>query len=481
MKRGPVHFSEYSDFDFLSLYENRMELLLSILESSFDGIYITDGSANTIWCNRSYEVVSGLVRNDVIGRNMIELEKGGVISKSASLMVLESRESVTIEQDFATGKHAVVTSNPIFDANDNIAMIVTNVRDISELYDLKEQLAKKSELNLRYKSEIEIIQKQIIGDDNFVATSSKMLELLRVVNRVAKLDTTILLLGETGVGKESVATYIFRNSSRSTGRFIKVNCAAITPSLIESELFGYEPGAFTGASKNGKMGYFEVANNGTIFLDEIGELPYTIQAKLLRVLQEQEILRVGSEKPIKINVRILAATNRDLEEMVSSHTFRQDLYYRLNVFPLTIPPLRERAADITTLAQATLDQLNKKYGMKKMFTPSASYGLLHYSWPGNVRELKNVVERAFIMGSDNDITSGDLNLSPSPELSGAGIDDRGRIDLKEILERMEKEYIEQAFNTHHNIRAAADSLGLDPATFFRKLKKYDRVKDISQF
>lgn len=472
MERRPVRLSAQKDSNFLSHYEDRIKLLLSILESSFDGIYITDGQANTIWCNRSYEVVSGLGRDEVIGRHMQELETQGVISRSASLIVLNQREPVTIEQDFKTGKHAIVTSTPLFDENDNIIMIVTNVRDISELYNLKEQLAKNSELNRRYQLEIEIIQKQMIGDDNFIAADQKTLELLRVVNRAAKLDTTILLLGETGVGKESVATYIFKNSSRNGEHFIKVNCAAITPSLIESELFGYEPGAFTGANKNGKMGFFEVANNGTIFLDEVGELPYNIQAKLLRVLQEQEILRVGSDKPIKINVRILAATNRNLEEMVAKQTFRQDLYYRLNVFPITIPPLRDRMDDIPVLAQSTLKKLNKKYGMEKSYTQSAVIRLLDYPWPGNVRELKNVVERAFIMSGDRKITAADLHLHSKWDVHSSGWDGSGRVNLKEVLQRIEKEYVNHAYDTYHHIRAAARSLGMDPATYLRKYKKY---------
>lgn len=473
MKRSPVRLSAQQDFNFLSHYEDRIELLISVLESSFDGIYITDGQANTIWCNRSYEVVSGLNRNEVIGLNMRELEAQGVISRSATLIVLQSRESVTIEQDFKTGKHAIVTGTPLFDENDNIIMVITNVRDISELYDLKEQLARNSELNRRYQTEIELIQKHIIGYEDFVATDKKTLELLRVVNRVAKLDTTILLLGETGVGKESVAAYIFKNSTRNGEHFIKVNCAAITPSLIESELFGYEPGTFTGASKSGKMGLFEVANNGTIFLDEVGELPYNIQAKLLRVLQEQEILRIGSDKPIKINVRILAATNRNLEEMVAKKLFREDLYYRLNVFPITIPPLRERKDDISVLAQNMLEKLNKKYGLNKSFSQQALSRLLEYHWPGNVRELKNVVERTFIMCSDEKITAADLPLQTGwHEI----LDENNKVDLREIIERVEENYINRAYENFHNVRTAAKSLGMSAATFTRKHNRYCKRK-----
>jgi PAS domain S-box-containing protein len=475
MKRSPVRLSSLQDINFLSQYKDRIELLMAILESSYDGIYITDGQAKTIWCNRSYEVVSGLDRKEVIGRYMQEMVNAKVISRSATLIVLDTRGSVTIEQDFKTGKRAVVTSTPLFDENDNIIMVITNVRDISELYDLKEQLAQNSELNRRYQTEIEIIRRQVIGYDDFVAKDKKMLELLRIVNRVAGLDTTVLLLGETGVGKEGVATYILKNSARRDKHFIKVNCAAITPTLMESELFGYMPGAFTGANKNGKMGLFEVANNGTIFLDEVGELPYNIQAKLLRALQEQEVLRIGSDQPIKINVRILAATNRNLQEMVAKRRFREDLYYRLNVFPVTIPPLRDRREDIPALAQHMLDKLNQKYGISKSFTPAALDRLLQYSWPGNVRELKNVVERTFIMSGESKIVAADLPLQNGWNVPDIEWDGQSGAGLKEILERVEKKYIMRAHESFHNVRTAARSLGMDPATYFRKRKKYEET------
>ena len=226
-----------------------------------------------------------------------------------------------------------------------------------------------------------------------------MLNVLQMIDRVRKLDTTVLLTGETGVGKDKIASYIVRGSNRSAERFIKVNCGAIPSTLIESELFGYERGAFTGANKEGKMGLFEVADKGTIFLDEVGELPPDMQVKLLRVLQEQEIERIGSNKPIKVDVRVIAATNRNLLEMMREKTFRADLFYRLNVFPVTIPPLRERKDDIIPLAEQFLTDLNHKYGMEKRLTDAAKDVLLEYRWPGNVRELKNVVERSMIMSN----------------------------------------------------------------------------------
>ncbi|MDD9150240.1 MULTISPECIES: sigma-54 interaction domain-containing protein [unclassified Sporolactobacillus] len=459
-----------AELDFFKNFKDDPAKLIAILENSFDGIYITDGNANTILINYSYEIISGLTKEEVMGKNMRDLERAGVISKSASLIALKSGRAATLDQEFKTGKQAVVTSTPIFNHNKRIVMVVTNVRDVSELYRLKEKLAQNVKLNQHYQTEIKMIWKQILGDTNLVAKDRKMLDLLRVVKRVAMLDTEVLILGETGVGKEVIANYIHRNSPRCKEHFIKVNCGAISKSLIESELFGYEGGAFTGANKEGKPGLFEVADKGTIFLDEVGDLPLNMQVKLLRVLQEQEILRVGSSKPVKINVRILASTNRNLKKMVAAGTFRSDLYYRLNVFPVVIPPLRERKEDIPALAESMLESFNKKYGKSKKLTKTAMARLKEYHWTGNVRELKNVVERAFIMSEEDTITAASLSLRtpriPRPADNGEGI------DLKKILEEIESEYIDHAYEKYHNVRAAARSLRMDPATYTRKRKKY---------
>lgn len=257
--------------------------------------------------------------------------------------------------------------------------------------------------------------------------------------------------------------------------FIKVNCGAIPASLVESELFGYEKGAFTGADKNGKMGLFELANTGTIFLDEIGELPLDMQVNLLRVLQEQEIERVGGRKPIAVDVRVLAATNRNLEDMIAQNTFRQDLYYRLMIFPVNIPPLRKRPGDIVPLAQLFLDTLNKKYDFKKYLSPASVQMLLNYSWPGNIRELRNIIERAVIISNGDEITPDALPLYPTSErpLFHAHVLEPAE-DLKTAVEELELSYINHAYKIHGNVRDAAASLGMTPSTFVRKRKKFQK-------
>ena len=381
----------------------------AIIENSFDGIYITDGQANTIKVNRSYENITGLRKREVLGHSMHELVKHNVISVSGSLMAIKERRVITLQQEFKTGRKALITSSPVYDNKGKIIMVVTNVRDLTELYNLKEEVQKKTQEEIKLRQELEHVREKLM-DDNMVVHDKRSLAALLLADKVAPLDATVMLLGETGVGKEVFAKYIFQNSRRKDKSFIKINCGAIPANLIESELFGYEKGAFTGANKNGKMGLFEVADKGTIFLDEIGELPMSMQVKLLRVLQEQEIERIGGSQPIKIDVRIIAATNRNLEKMVKEKSFREDLYYRLMVFPINIPPLRERTGDIVPLSELFISNLNKKYGFSKRFSMEAEQILKNYNWPGNIRELKNIIERAIIISNGDEITIDSLSL-----------------------------------------------------------------------
>lgn len=444
----------------------------AIIESSYDGIYVTDGKANTLRINKSYETITGLKREDMMNKSMYELEKDGYISKSSTLMVLKSKKSNTIEQEFSTGKKVLVSSNPIFDEEGNISLVVTNVRDITELYELEEELAKNMKLTEKYHSEIEAMRIQYLNLTDMIAKDKTMINLLEVAKRVANVDTTVLILGETGVGKEEIAKFIHKNSMRAGKNFIKINCGAIPQNLIESELFGYVKGAFTGANKEGKMGLFEVADGGTVFLDEIGELPLDIQVKLLNVLQEGEVERVGSVKPIKIDVRVLAATNRNLEDMTNEKTFRADLYYRLNVVPLTIPPLRDRREDIVPLVQHFLSELNSKYNFEKTFTIEAINTLYNYDWPGNVRELKNIVERVIVMSGSDKIFESDLPMKNSANCSEKNNTVMDICNLKEAVGKVEAKLISQAFEHAGNVRDAAKILGIDASTFVRKRKKY---------
>lgn len=471
-----------TDEDSLKLTEENKETALEwlrvILESSHDGIYITDGCANTVLVNKAYETITGLPPAQVMHKNMALLVKEKMIDRSGTLMAIEKKQAVTMNQTFRTGRRALITSTPVFDEQGEIVFVVTNVRDVTDLYELQSKYEESQALTQKYSSEIEYMRRQFEEASSLVARDIKMIETLKTAEKIAALDTTVLLLGETGVGKEKVAHYIYRNSARRDRKFITINCGAIPPALVESELFGYEKGAFTGALKEGKAGLFEVADKGTVFLDEIGELPLEMQVKLLRVLQERKIERVGGVKQIPLDIRIIAATNRNLSEMVREKTFREDLFYRLNVVPVTIPPLRERKNDIPALAERFIEEFNRKYQMNKRFSAEALQCMMSYEWPGNVRELKNITERVVIMSGGNVILRTDLPFAEnkSEKCQTLNSDDsrfNGSVNLKGLLETIEAEYMTAAYERFGNVRAAAASLGMDASTFVRKRKKYE--------
>ena len=295
-------------------------------------------------------------------------------------------------------------------------------------------------------------------------------KVIKLIENVSKTDATILITGETGVGKEVVARTIFKNSKRANGPYIRVNCAAIPENLLESELFGYEKGSFTGASQNGKLGLFEMANNGTILLDEIGEIPVKLQPKLLRVLQEREIKRIGGTSNIKIDVRVIAATNLNLEDEVKKGNFREDLYYRLNVIPIELPPLRERKEDISLLVYNFLGKFNKAYGKTKDFDITALEILENYSWPGNVRELENSIERLVVIGDEHLITRNTilsvLGQDKFYEASTETIDGT----LKEAVDKFERNILEKTLKSCGSTYKAAKILGITQSTVVRKAK-----------
>ena len=453
--------------------KNYIEKLHMVLETSYDGIYITDGDANTILINKSYERITGLKRENLLGRNMAEIVKEGVMSEVTSLQVLKNKETVTLNQMFNTGKSALVTSTPLFDENGEIVMIVSNVRDITELKELQEKVKETKSENRKHKGLIEELKLQIANNEYIVAEDESMLNLLLLAKRVARVNTTVLINGETGAGKEVLAKYIYNNSLRKHMQFIKINCGAIPDNLIESEFFGYAEGSFTGASKGGKMGIFEAANKGTLLLDEVGELPLHMQVKLLRVLQDGEFERIGSNKTVKVDVRIIASTNKNLEEMVKKGLFREDLFYRLNVVPLTAIPLRERKSSIIPSAEYFICVFNKKYGMQKTISREALKYLYEYSWPGNVRELRNLIEMLVVTTVNKAIHACDLPAHiVNNEKKETETPDNHIPKLSEELDRVERDLIAKSFKKHGNVRAAAKELGIDPSTFVRKRKKH---------
>ncbi|WP_409968925.1 sigma 54-interacting transcriptional regulator [Bengtsoniella intestinalis] len=438
----------------------------AILDSIHDGVYITDGNAVTLFANKTYCDISGLNRSDVLGLSMQEMIERGLIDRSGSLLAIKHSKEVTLTQVFSTGKRAKITSYPYCESDNVISMIITVVQDITDLYNLEVKYQHSQESR---RTEIQFRNRHDFSGQRIIAYDHNSLATLGRVERVASLDTTVLLVGETGVGKEQFARYIVENSPRADQPFITINCGAISPSLIESELFGYGRGAFTGANREGKMGVFESANHGTLFLDEIGELPLNMQVHLLRVLQEMKVRRIATNKDVDVDVRIIAATNRNLMEMVQEKTFRKDLYYRLTVVPISIPPLRERTGDIAPLLDFFLADVNKKYRMEKTVSKDALTLLHQYSWPGNIRELKNVVEQAVILSTGDLITPQDIPILYQRQIKPTF---QEGMCLKEAVAQFEYEYICAAYEKHGNVRAAAASLQMDSATFVRKRKKY---------
>lgn len=466
---------EYKRNRIFQTAEEAQKHLEEIIEHSFDGIYITDGSGNTIMVNRAYEQITGLKKKEVLGKNMKFLVRSGVISVSGSLHAIRENRVVTLSQEFKTGKKAVITSSPIYDEDGNISMVVTNVRDLTEIYQLKERVVEQKQEEEKLRQNLMHVQSQMMEED-MIVQDENALRVVFMADKVAPLDATVMLLGETGVGKEVFARYIFKKSERKDQNFIKVNCGAIPENLLESELFGYEKGAFTGANRNGKIGLFELADKGTIFLDEIGELPLNMQVKILRAIQEKEIERIGGTRPIKIDVRIIAATNRNLEVMMREGKFREDLYYRLMVFPIQIPALRERPGDIEPLARFFLKKFNKKYNFHKRFSEGTMYLLKEYQWPGNIRELKNIVERAIIISNGDEIDQDAVPIFHRDTSARQTKRTRRPVrDLRRELQRIEAEYMEEAYETYGNVRDAAESLGMNASTFVRKRKKYQET------
>lgn len=366
---------------------------------------------------------------------------------------------------------------PVFNEKGDVIYTVGNVRDITELMDLKLKYEKTKQQSEEYKDKLESVSSTILHSTGIVGRNKNFLNILNLSKKVAKLDTTVLVLGETGVGKEELAKYVMKNSNRQEESFIAVNCASLPHNLIESELFGYDEGAFTGSKKGGKKGLFLLADNGTIFLDEVGELSLEAQASLLRVMQEKVIRPVNSEKDIKVDVRIIAATNQDLPEMVKKGLFREDLFYRLNIFPIEVPPLRERKDDVKLLTHFFIDRLNKKYDVDKTFSEDAIQVMENYSWPGNIRELRNVVERSFILSEQPEIHSSDITFlykdqTATDSSSFTSSIGKEAVDLRTEIAKIELRAITKAYQEFGNVKEAAASLNLETSTFVRKRKRY---------
>ncbi|MHB1406793.1 MAG: sigma-54 interaction domain-containing protein [Desulfitobacteriaceae bacterium] len=476
---NPIHASDQNKMLILlssalvnSLAESQsskelLQELNTIYDLSNDGLFVTDKHGITLKANRASEKFCCLSVSQLIGRDVRDLVAEGIFDPSVTLEVLKSKSPVTMMQNTKSGCRVIVTGTPVFDDDGNISSVICNTRDITALTELKEKLENTEGLVRHYKGELS--DKHNVEKLNF--RNETMQHIASFISRAAKVDATILLEGETGVGKNVLAKEIVRLSPRSKGPFIEINCGAIPPTLLESELFGYEKGAFTGANKEGKPGLIELANFGTLLLDEIGDLPLNLQVKLLRVIQDNQLYRIGSTKLVKVDIRVIAATNKDLKELVKKGEFREDLFYRINVLPIFIPPLRERKEDIPALIKIYLERFNKNYSLNKKLSSKTFWLLLNYHWPGNIRELVNVIERLVITAEEQEITP---ELLPKEILrSYPTTDSTEIIPLKEAVEKTEIELLKRAIKKTRTTYDLANVLGISQPSVVRKLKKYN--------
>lgn len=446
----------------------------AIIDSTSDGLWVCDAEANVLRVNPASARLNALDPAQVVGRNMQALVDEGTFERSVTLEVLRTDKPVHMLQ-VRRGRKLVVTGTPVRDGHGKLVRVVVNERDVTEIESLQRDLEAQESLRDRFRDEMLELQIEKAESSRVVARSESMQLALRQAIKVSRADSTVLVLGESGVGKGLIADLIHRHSARQARPLVKVNCGAIPDSLVEAELFGYEKGAFTGAQARGKAGYFELAEGGTLFLDEIAELPLGSQVKLLRFLEDHRITRVGGTTSREVDVRVLAATHRDLQEMVDQGLFRLDLFYRLNVIPLAIPPLRDRPEDILPLLRHYVDHYAARLGVKRRLSRAATDALLGWRWPGNVRELMNLCERLVVMSDTEVIDTGDLPphlATPSPDAPAAPavVDDDAT--LEEAVERTERAVLLRARRRYESQADMAKALGVNQSTVARKLRKY---------
>ncbi|GAX90871.1 sigma-54 interaction domain-containing protein [Effusibacillus lacus] len=448
--------------------------LEAIVDSIYDEILVVDARGNILRVsNRSANNMWGVNLSTVIGQNMLELEERGWFKPSVTRMVIEQKKKISVIQENRFGQKILAVGNPIFNRKKQLERIVIASRDITEVTKLEHELRQERKLTEKYRKEIDSLRKlHKIDEKTIIFQSNRMQELMSEVERVAGVESTVTLYGESGVGKELIAHAIHHLSARADRPFVKINCGSIPENLLESELFGYEKGAFTGALSEGKKGFFELADNGTLFLDEVAELPLNLQVKLLRAIQEREIMKVGGSRPVPINVRIITATNKNLEEMVWKGTFREDLFYRLHVIPLYVPALRERIEDIESLVYYFLDFFNRKFSSKKHFSEDALELLKAYHWPGNVRQLQNVIERAMVVTASQLITANELNKILGNRNTGMPpVQVNTIIPLQHAVELTEQQLIQMALSQYKTITKVAEVLEVSQPTISRRYQK----------
>ena len=450
----------------MNYYKN---IVSQILKMTSDGFIITDTEGNVREINKQYADFFGKSRSEIIGKSILNIIPN---SKMIDIVKHKFSEEDAVHKYIdgeAKGNSVIVSRSYVEDEDGNVVAGVAQVKFKVQTLAVAKKLMNEYEELEYYREEFQN-QNRV---DNIIGSATKFREIVKECLKVAKTDIPVLLTGETGTGKEVMAKALHTNSLRYDKPFVSINCAAIPFELLESELFGYMDGAFTGAKRGGKKGKFQLANGGTIFLDEIGDMPSSMQAKLLRVLQEKEIEPLGSEKSIPLDVRVVAATRQDLEAKMKDGSFREDLYYRLSVFNIHIPPLRERGGDSLELAEFFLDELNHKYKTYKTFSKAVKAYFLKYQWPGNVREVNNVVQSAYAISTENIIDINDIPARMLQQEKPAINLDKNKKSLGQMVDDYEKDVILELLKKHKgNCLEAAKEAGIHKSNFYRKLQKY---------
>jgi PAS domain S-box-containing protein len=473
-------FQEMGQFEMsarkLESYQQLNRELAAIFDASSDGLWVCDHKGNVTNINKASARLNGIKTEEIIGRNITDLVASGLFDRSVTVEVIETRRQVSIMQYVKrTNRYLLATGTPVFDDQGNLHIVVVNERDMTQLNVMREELEQTQMVTEKIRDELTELRLLERKHQAIIAESKEMRQVLTVALKLARLDASnILILGESGTGKGLMARFIHKNSIRAKKPFIPINCAALPESLLEAELFGYERGAFTGAREQGKVGLFELAHEGVLFLDEIGDLPLTLQAKLLKYLDDHEIMRLGGVKARHIDCTVIAATNRDIEEQVKKRRFRGDLFYRLNAFTIHIPALRSRPEDIFELIQYYMTQYNRAYGTQCKLMPETLERLQNYAFPGNVRELKNLIKRAVVVG-ESEMLDGFLKHSLDAARSSATSESypgSTRARLADDVNAFEKEILRRAVRQCRTTRELASAIGVSQPTAVRKMKKF---------
>jgi PAS domain S-box-containing protein len=443
----------------------------SLIDSSYDGIHITDDKGVTRFYNRACEEIEGISKEDIIGRSVQEFVDSGVYPESITLEAIRQKKRVNMFQHI-NGKLVMASATPFYEGA-RMKGIIVNSRDITSLNTLQSDLEDAKRISRNYHMELEQMKYREI-DSDLIARDPEMEKVIRMVMRVAPVKSSVLIQGEPGVGKSVIAHLLYSYSPVKDMPFMKLDCGAITEGLLEAELFGHEPGAFIGSGETVRKGVLELADGGTLFLDEIDELSLYLQSKLLTVLQEGQFTRIGGGEKIPVDVRIIAATNKNLENLVKESGFREELYYRLSVIPINIPPLRKRRDDIYPLVMQNLKKVNGKYAMDMRVDPKAMDCLIGYHWPGNVRELENIVERLVVTTSDSVIDYEhipfEIKNAQIESLSFMSVDDS--YSLNDIMANFEKQVLLNVMEADEDVNSMAKKLKVDPTTIRRKFHKH---------